>query len=99
MNLHVLNIKDGYSKIILDEVAVEGLDGITIPVLKYRLKRRKEYSNFDAEFTSQFLIGVLKELISKNVITAFKLQEPRPEGKLPLERKCEDGDKTMILGK
>ena len=92
-------VNGNYPKIILDEVAIEGLDGITIPILKYRLKKRKDYTNFDPEFSTDFLIGVLKELTSRNVITAFKLPDPRPDGKLPLERKCEDDDKTMICGK
>ena len=92
-------VNGNYPKIILDEVAIEGLDGITIPILKYRLKKRKDYTNFDPEFTTEFLVGVLKEFISRNVIVAFKLPDPRPDGKLPLERKCEDDDKTMICGK
>lgn len=81
------------------QVALEGLDGITIPVLKYRLKKREDFTNFGPELTTEFLIGVLKELISNDVVEAYKLPEPRPAGKVPMERKCEDNDKCMILGK
>ena len=81
------------------KVALEGLDGITIPVLKYRLKKREDFTNFGPELTTEFLIGVLKELISNDVVEAYKLPEPRPAGKVPMERKCEDNDKCMILGK
>ena len=81
------------------QVALEGLDGITIPVLKYRLKKREDFTNFGPELTTGFLIGVLKELISNDVVEAYKLPEPRPAGKVPMERKCEDNDKCMILGK
>lgn len=80
------------------QVALEGLDGITIPVLKYRLKKREDFTNFGPELTTEFLVGVLKELISNDVVEAYKLPEPRPAGKVPMERRCEDNDKCMILG-
>ena len=65
-----------YVAVILDEVALEGLDGITIPMLKYRLSKRS--GSGCGTFNSDFLLDILKELIQKAKVQAFILPSPRP---------------------
>ena len=47
----------------------------------------------------KFSVWFLDELILKELVTAFKLKESRPEGKLPVDRSqfIEDNDKSTIL--
>ena len=73
---HPVDSQNNYVSIILDEVAIEGLDGITLPVLKYRLKKRSSpEQNF--QFSSEFILQVLKVLNSQGKINAYSLPEPR----------------------
>ena len=67
-------INRNYVAVILDEVALEGLDGITLPMLKYRLSQRKGQKT---TYTSEFLLEVLKEFITKQKIQAYILPAPR----------------------
>ena len=68
-------INRNYVAVILDEVALEGLDGITIPMLKYRLSKRG--SGNCGTFRSDFLLEILKELIQADKVQAYILPSPR----------------------
>ena len=68
-------INRNYVAVILDEVALEGLDGITIPMLKYRLSKRG--SGNCGTFKSDFLLEILKELIRDDKVQAYILPSPR----------------------
>ena len=66
---------------------------------KYITETRQKLSQQQGQLQRDVqMSGVLKELISNDVVEAYKLPEPRPAGKVPMERKCEDNDKCMILG-
>lgn len=65
-----------YHRILLDEVALEGLDGITLPILKYRLKNRRN-ENYQPDFPSHFLVSILQALMKSGQIQAFQLEKPR----------------------
>ncbi len=64
-----------FVSVILDEVALEGLDGITLSTLKDRLKQR---DNFEIDhLTDDFILEVIKHLVEKGLVEAFQLPSPR----------------------
>ena len=83
-------ISRNYVATILDEVALEGLDGITITMLHYRLKQR------DLTFKSEFLLKVLQNFILQNKVQAFILPSPRPFSKPFTMADFLDAEGTLI---
>ena len=83
-------ISRNYVATILDEVALEGLDGITIPMLHYRLKQRQ------LTFKSEFLLKVLQNFILNNKIHAFIIPNPRPFSKPFTMADFLDAEGTLI---
>ena len=63
-----------YSAIILEEVALEGLDGITKSMLNYRLKNRR---GFQPNLNDGFLLEILCHHVQKGRISIFKLDNER----------------------
>lgn len=82
-----------YVAIILDEVALEGLDGITMPMLKYRLENRDE---FRPTLSDDFIFEVLLELMKKDQVSCYKLQDPRPFVK-PYDRYESADDEGLVV--
>ena len=83
-------INRSYVATILDEVALEGLDGITIPMLHYRLKQR------NLNFKSEFLLKVLQNFIVRSKMQAFILPKPRPFSKPFIMADFLDVEGTLI---
>lgn len=86
-----------YHRIILDEVALEGLDGITLPILKYRLKNRKN-ENYQPDLPQKFIIAVLEAFLKSGEIEVFHLKKPRKFQKplvRPKDKESSDGDEDQ----
>ncbi|CAB3378380.1 Hypothetical predicted protein [Cloeon dipterum] len=69
-----------YMAVLMEEIALEGLDGITLQALWVRLENRKAAPMMVDEPMREFLWRKIQTL--KNV-QFFKLQEPRPDMHLP----------------
>ena len=83
-----------YSAIILEEVALEGLDGITKSMLNYRLKNRR---GFQPNLNDGFLLEILCHHVQKGRISIFKLDNDR-SFVLPYDRYVNVDPEGIIIG-
>ena len=63
-----------YSAIVLHEVAMEGLDGITMNMLKHVLETRR---GFQLQLNDDFVLEILKSHVDKGRIAIYELPKPR----------------------
>ncbi|XP_025106935.1 general transcription factor 3C polypeptide 1-like [Pomacea canaliculata] len=65
-----------YVEMLVEEIALEGLDGITLPTLWLRLEDRKDFPLALDDKSKAFL---WQAVVSKEGFTFYKLKEPRPD--------------------
>jgi general transcription factor 3C polypeptide 1 len=68
-----------FEAIILDEIALEGLDGITMSTLKDRLKSNE---SLQMELNDEIIIEIIREKIRQGNVSVFRLEEARKPFKI-----------------